>query len=76
MRTMEWIRAAPRPVVLVIGIAVTWGMWLAHVKGVNVERSRWEKYRRQVTEIMRDTTTREDCMPMVRQPPRAARPEV
>lgn len=39
----EWLRRAPRDLVLVAAIAATWGGWLAHTYGRELERLRWEK---------------------------------
>jgi hypothetical protein len=51
MTAWQWIKTAPRLIVLAGAVAVTWGMWLSHVYGVNTERGRWERYRMQVTEV-------------------------
>lgn len=47
---IDWIRSAPKRVVLAGAVAVTWGCWLAHTYGVNVERARWEKVRMRAIE--------------------------
>lgn len=41
----RFLAAVPRDVLIVVCVAVTWGCWLAHTVGVNVERSRWEAQR-------------------------------
>ena len=42
MTAWQWLKSAPRWLVLVAAVAVTWGCWLAHVVGTNLERARWE----------------------------------
>lgn len=44
MSTWAWLRATPRWLVLVVAVAVTWGCWLAHTVGRNVERAVWLRY--------------------------------
>lgn len=47
MSTWQWICAAPRWPILVGAIAATWGAWLAHTHGRELERARWEAFRAQ-----------------------------
>lgn len=44
MSTWAWLRATPRWLVLVVAVSVTWGCWLAHTVGRNVERAVWLRY--------------------------------
>lgn len=47
MTTWQWLRATPRWLVLLAAVAATWGMWLAHVHGREIERGLWERFRTQ-----------------------------